>query len=790
MTVDVGYGHSVETESSLPMRVFRWGRETLRPALGWPVFLVIMLLSAMPAFTLNSTSWVDVPGYELGVALAGPLGVLCFWLLLGWRTSRFDRPRRRVGAIGLGVVFVGIGYLVAVQLTAGWLPSPFALAAMYAAGDWLGPFEFMLAEVGRVMRRLWLWRQGILAGGAAQDNLVVAFLFAGLFWLLAGTAVVLARKTRRGLITALPFLWIVLLQLAYGSMNRGAFVYALALAIVLHLILDHERLTATWAARNMDFNPGIGGERLVVAVVVVVGIMTVASVFPNLYVTPIAQAYYDYMVPLNEQIEGGVERVLPDAQGVSSLRRGGVAGGMPNDFLLQGGPTLRQIEVLRYRTNEPFIMELPFEEIGPPAHYMRGGTFATYYGRGWENPDNLERTALAAEEPRYEEFPQLRRELIQSIVIDGPTQILYAAPEMIEASVDFRLETRSSDDMVAAWSRARSYTVVSAQPAISEDELLSMPKLDADTLEDMGLGVHLALPDTVTDRTRNLALDIVDGYSTAYGQAEAIESYLRTFEYDLDVPSPPGRVDDIADYFLFDIQRGYCDYYATAFVVLARSIGLPTRFATGFAGGYWNPADQTHIVTEADAHSWPEVYFPDVGWIPFEPTAAQPLIARVGTSSSSPTTGTGAVLPDSGAELSTRNRVQFSWQVWLWLIPLAGVLWAIGRFVMDRRTNTREPWSDLLAWGNRLGRPIAVHETPLEYGQGLGQYVAENVRSNEDTGRLVAREMQQMGRDISDYRYGPERGKEDAGARAEVRWSRLRGYRRSIRVSADTPARE
>ena len=95
---------------------------------------------------------------------------------------------------------------------------------------------------------------------------------------------------------------------------------------------------------------------------------------------------------------------------------------------------------------------------------------------------------------------------------------------------------------------------------------------------------------------------------------------------------PPEGLSDVADYFLFDLQRGYCDYYATAFVVLARLAGLPTRFVTGFAPGNWSMNEQLWIVTEADAHSWPEVYFPEVGWVPFEPTGGRPALERIGSS--------------------------------------------------------------------------------------------------------------------------------------------------------------
>jgi hypothetical protein len=82
----------------------------------------------------------------------------------------------------------------------------------------------------------------------------------------------------------------------------------------------------------------------------------------------------------------------------------------------------------------------------------------------------------------------------------------------------------------------------------------------------------------------------------------------------------------VADYFLFDLKKGYCDYYATSMIVLARTAGLPARMVIGYSSGIYNPLTAEYIVREANAHSWVEVYFTGVGWVEFEPTASQPPI--------------------------------------------------------------------------------------------------------------------------------------------------------------------
>ena len=79
---------------------------------------------------------------------------------------------------------------------------------------------------------------------------------------------------------------------------------------------------------------------------------------------------------------------------------------------------------------------------------------------------------------------------------------------------------------------------------------------------------------------------------------------------------------------MFDLKQGYCDYFATAMVVLARLNGIPARLAVGYTMGQFDPQRGDYRVTELNAHSWPELYFPGYGWIPFEPTSAQAVPER------------------------------------------------------------------------------------------------------------------------------------------------------------------
>ncbi|MDR0381294.1 MAG: transglutaminase-like domain-containing protein [Oscillospiraceae bacterium] len=132
---------------------------------------------------------------------------------------------------------------------------------------------------------------------------------------------------------------------------------------------------------------------------------------------------------------------------------------------------------------------------------------------------------------------------------------------------------------------------------------------------------YLSLPPGLPDRVRALAEDLTRNEETNYDKARALETYLHnTFPYDLNTPpTPPSR--DFVDYFLFDLQRGYCTYYASALAVMARSVGLPTRYVEGFAPSDDKTGDY-YYATGKQAHAWVEIFFEGFGWVPFEPTAS------------------------------------------------------------------------------------------------------------------------------------------------------------------------
>ncbi len=134
---------------------------------------------------------------------------------------------------------------------------------------------------------------------------------------------------------------------------------------------------------------------------------------------------------------------------------------------------------------------------------------------------------------------------------------------------------------------------------------------------------YLQLPADVTDRTRQIATDLASSAnaSNPFDIAVALQDYLRaTYPYVLNPPTPPEDRDFVDD-FLFETRQGRCEHYATAMVVMLRTLGVPARLVSGYQRG--EPDGTSYVYREDQAHTWVEAFFPGYGWIPFEPTPSE-----------------------------------------------------------------------------------------------------------------------------------------------------------------------
>ena len=379
-----------------------------------------------------------------------------------------------------------------------------------------------------------------------------------------------------------------------------------------------------------------------------------------------------------------------------------------------------------------------------PRYYWRSTTYDTYVGAGWVTSSAPPQT-IAANTPLIPGLLDGYRLVHLDVQMVEPEGKLFWSGILFSADIPFKAEWRVRPgsslfadrsallqaDMFAALSSADSYKADSYVPLASVEELRAA---STDYPEDIRER-YLSLPGSVPERVQQLAREITEDKTGAYDKAKAIEAYLRTYPYDLEVPAPP-EGQDVADYFLFDLKKGYCDYYATAMVVLARSSGLPARFVSGYSPGSYDAPNAQYVVRELNAHSWVEVYFPGMGWVEFEPTASQPEIDRPLSkviASSDQNDGSTA------SDLLHRFRLV---KAIYWLSPIAGILvFLLFYFTLVERWWFMRLAPEIAIEGMyrrlyRLGRPLAGERARAETAREFTQRLIDKVLEIKERSRF------------------------------------------------------
>ncbi|MFB6100983.1 MAG: transglutaminase domain-containing protein [Haloplanus sp.] len=133
---------------------------------------------------------------------------------------------------------------------------------------------------------------------------------------------------------------------------------------------------------------------------------------------------------------------------------------------------------------------------------------------------------------------------------------------------------------------------------------------------------YTQVPDATPGRVKSFTTELTANDGTPYDTAVTIRNWLKQKPYSLNASHEPGE--PVADQFIFEMERGYCQYYATSMVVMLRTQGIPARYVVGYAPGKRVGANQ-YLVTADRGHAWVEVFFPEVGWVRFDPTASGSL---------------------------------------------------------------------------------------------------------------------------------------------------------------------
>jgi transglutaminase-like putative cysteine protease len=708
----------IDTLLRLSLRLAR----RFRPREGWSPFLLALVALLCPAAALLA----------LGDDAAGG-GLVLLTVLATIAGLRLARSR--LSGLWAAVVAGLLGTLLVVVLAGRLLP-PFYLVwrDLSRAVEWLaggqqassgqpGPFAasagYVWQRLSDLSVRLWWWSQTLAGGGTARDPIAYVLATSSLAWALGCFATWQIYRRKSPLIGVVPS-GAVLATIAFFGAGLAIFYLVVYLFCTLWLVAAWHLRTnqQRWQRDGTDYPADLGMELVFTLSPALTLVVLVAALFPVFGPRQVSDAFWRVMDGPWSAVEQVSERLFGPLEYGAGPGRHGPGGTLPRAHLLGSGPELDQVNVLYVTTSDPAPppdAEPAPPGTAPPTRYWRSLTYDTYTGRGWINGPLEAHTSPAdrALQPDLPAGPELFQEV---------ERLLPEDTEVYAANAPFRLDHtvqtwwRTADDLAQVTGPADRYAVVSRPPQPSEADLRqASPFVPAGIAER-----YLALPETIPQEVRDLAQQVAGEARTRYDRARAIETYLRNYAYSLDLPDPPaGR--DLVDYFLFDLQRGYCDYYASSMVVMARAVGIPARLATGYAQGTYDYEAQRWVVTEADGHSWVEVYFDGIGWVEFEPTAGRPALDRPGGGSARP-----AVPP-------LPPRRPRWWQRVPWVLVGLGVVVVLAAAVvawiwhprgqrdLAPADLIRDRHTRLLRWGARLGRPLRDGQTASEYGAALGQ---------------------------------------------------------------------
>jgi transglutaminase-like putative cysteine protease len=409
----------------------------------------------------------------------------------------------------------------------------------------------------------------------------------------------------------------------------------------------------------------------------------------------------------------------------------------------------------------------------PQPLYWRVEVYDTYTSRGWENRATTDLTLGDGEPWEGDTAPTDGEQINYTVTTGINTDVLLTAGDFVAA--DMPVVVRVSDGEPVSVTTPRtlgsgeSYTVTSRIAVSSLEALAAVGGDWPEVISNQYRRLPLGFPDEIGQ----LAEEITRDATTPYAKVTAIDNYLSRFPYDEDIEPPPPNADGVA-YFLFTQRSGYCLYYASAMVVMLRSVDVPARLAIGYLPGERGADNEEYTLHNSYYHAWAQAYFAGFGWIDLEatpsgtgsrvPIEAPWVSARTAAEPSPPGVlpspsldamygwpygldpGGGTALPaGSGAASPPPTDTGWPWPgvvIPLSVIAVLAVTLLVLRSVfrhwlwqVDSQNPAAGVYARLSSLAAMLGLGPKPQQTPLEYAAVLATEFPEQARNLDDIAR-------------------------------------------------------
>jgi len=721
-----------------------WSTERRTQNLDWFFYLLLIGVVLVLPLAVRMSNWVPEAHRLLFVSLwAGLAGAL-----LG---------RSRLSGWLAWLIGLLVGLLYSLQFAGRLLPGlSLLLSDIGRAVGWVwalitggsaspqGPFArsagHVMAQGEAMIRHLAGWVNAIQQDSVTLNNTPLWLAVSFAIWLLTFNAVYELFRGKRTFVALIPLGVGVIANVSFTGLGMP-YVYAyLAVTLVALAWANMERLEAFWAKTGLDYSPELKRDVLITGTGLTAAIVVVGLLVPYVTYEKAIYFFWNRVGPSLEQFYGRLDRAfagrnpVPDPTPSAhsrSLPSHEVSSGLPPGdntlFLVQTSDPVPAPQDLGIYLDDMMIEDLLVRR------YWRQRAYDEYTGRGWDSGDR--NTRSIEQSTLWTEIAYPHTVVTQTFwLMDASGDLAFGVNEPVWVDEDYRVLTRSEEDLAAFGVNADTYTVVSYVPNATATQLREAEGVYPDWVQER----YLQLPE-FPRRIQDLSAGIVEraGATTRYDQARAIEAYIREFDYDLDIESPPPG-EDVVDYFLFDVKRGYCDYSATAMTVMLRSLGVAARYVSGYGPGLFDFTRSAWVVRELNAHAWVEVYFPGYGWIEFEPTPTQRVFYREDTTF----TYTGNL---SQPEPRARREFRIP-SFWLWVVGVLAalafvVIWPprwFGHAPDSHREAIWQVYERLVRRARWLELVPVGGQTPREYMEILAREIGERAPFAEGASRDVS----------------------------------------------------
>ncbi|UIJ68390.1 DUF3488 and transglutaminase-like domain-containing protein [Bacillus cereus] len=527
-----------------------------------------------------------------------------FLLLLEWLRPLIGITN--VGRLDIFVTFIGICFALSFFQTRWQIPIKivtvlFIIHSLYYKNAFINP-SWLTTFFSDMSRNSSLFFQGNLLDISPVFPTVLFFLS---FWFLSSfTSFWIIHKKRGFLFLVLTIIYIATFHNLHLYNANYAIIRTVVIGFFMLSLLQVERIKEREHLQNYAREISKLLRPLTIFIVLLVTIAYFAPKFGPQWPNPMDFLKFNTSEASKEQ------KVSTIGYGLDDSRLGGP---------FKADPTI----VFTARTQNK--------------HYWRVETKDFYTGKGWgisENPKKISFKNKNDVVSWYEQNTKTETTEATITMQKSYPHLTYPAGLVsVEASSDVSYSVDPFSEKIYTMNEdssttLHSYKVTYEIPEFSIENLKAVKTNEGQETNPYFMTKYTQLPESLPQRVKDLAVNLTNDKDNRYDKVLAIEDYFtdNSFTYESTNVLFPAKSQDYVDQFLFDTKSGYCNNFSTSMIVLLRSAGIPARWVKGYTEGTLDntlasaEGADVYTITNDNAHSWVEVYFPGYGWIPFEPT--------------------------------------------------------------------------------------------------------------------------------------------------------------------------